>query len=76
MIVEFHTHNVVQYKFEDEAEQVTKKEQDDFTSEINDAISDGEVTPPKSKKLDLLPRLATWICGYAVNLFKKELRQI
>ncbi len=59
MIVEFHTHNVVQYKFEDEGEQVPKKEQDDFTGEINDAISDGEMTPPKSKKLDLLPRLAT-----------------
>ena len=35
-----------------------KNEHDDLSGDINDAINDGETPQPKSKKLDLLPRLA------------------
>ncbi len=59
MIVQFHTDNAVEYKFDDEAEKAMRNERDAFTADINDAINDGETTPPKSKKLDLLPRMAT-----------------
>ena len=51
MIVEFHKDNAKNYKFEDDAEQVLKNERDDFSGDINDAISDGETPPPKSKKI-------------------------
>ena len=58
MIVEFHKDNAINYKFDDDADQVLKNERDDLSGDINDAINDGETPPPKSKKLDLLPRLA------------------
>ena len=58
MIVQFHTDNAVEYKFDDEGEKAMKNERYAFTCDINDAINDGEITPPKSKKLDLLPRMA------------------
>ena len=58
MVVEFHKDNAVNYKFQDDAEQVLKNERDDFSGDRNDAISDGETPSPESKKLDLLPRLA------------------
>ena len=58
MIVEFHKDNAMNYKFDDDAEQVFKNERDDLSGDINDAINNGETPPPKSKKLDLLPRLA------------------
>ena len=34
-----------------------RNKRDAFTADINDAIDDGETTPPKPKKLDLLPRM-------------------
>ena len=55
MIVEFHKNNAINYKFDDDADQVLKNERDDLSGDINDAINDGETPPPKSKKLDLLP---------------------
>ncbi|XP_028408491.1 uncharacterized protein LOC114540209 [Dendronephthya gigantea] len=58
LITQFHTDNVVKYTFDDEAEDAMRNERDAFISDINDAIADGETTPPKSKKLDLLPRMA------------------
>ena len=58
-IVQFHTDNAVQYTFDDEAEDAIKSERDAFSTDINDAMDDGETTPPKSKQLDLLPRMAT-----------------
>ena len=58
MIVEFYKDNAINYKFDDDADQVLKNERDDLSGDINDAINDGETPPPKSKKLDLLPRLA------------------
>ena len=58
MIVEFHSNNGVEYNLDEEAEIAMKNERDAFTADINDAILDGETTPPKSKRLDLLPRLA------------------
>ena len=58
MIFEFHSNNGVEYNLDEEAEIAMKNERDAFTADINDAILDGETTPPKSKRLDLLPRLA------------------
>ena len=58
MIVEFHKDNAIHYQFDDDAGQVLKNQRDEFSGDINDAINDGETPPPKSKKLDLLPRLA------------------
>ena len=69
MIVEFHKHNAINYKFDDDADQVLKKERGDLSGDINDAINDGETPPPKSKKLDLLPRLAAalYVLVYAME---------
>ncbi|XP_028413672.1 uncharacterized protein LOC114536528 [Dendronephthya gigantea] len=51
LLVHFHTNNIMEYRFDDEAEKSMKNERDAFTSDVNDAINDGETTPPKSKKL-------------------------
>ena len=45
MIVQFHTDNAVEYKFDDEAEKAMKNERDVFTGDINDAINDGFFYP-------------------------------
>ena len=47
MIVEFHKDNAINYKFDDDADQVLKNECDDLSGDINDAINDGETPPPK-----------------------------
>jgi hypothetical protein len=39
MIVQFHTDNAVEYKFDYEAERAMKNERDVFTGDINDAIN-------------------------------------
>ena len=47
MIVEFHKYNAINYKFDDDADQVLKNKRDDLSGDINDAINDGETPPPK-----------------------------
>ena len=45
MIIQFHTDNAVEYKFDEEAEKAMKNERDVFTGDINDAINDGFFYP-------------------------------
>lgn len=49
---------VSHYTFTEEALQTLTSLKDDFIKYVNDAIQNGNV-PPKSKKIDLLQRLAT-----------------
>jgi ABC-type transporter Mla subunit MlaD len=46
------------YEFHDEAKQFLKNKKDAFVAEVNEAIQDGSVIPPKSKHMDLVPRVA------------------
>ena len=57
----FDAHNsapVSHYTFTEEALQTLTSLKDDFIRDVNDAIQNGNV-PPKSKKIDLLQRVAT-----------------
>lgn len=67
-ILHFHKFNQVQYTLHEQAECLLNKERDTLTAEINEAIIAGEFSPPKSKKLDLLPRIAT-----ALHVLEKSL---
>ena len=46
------------YEFHDEGKQFLKNKKDTFVAEVNEAIQDGSVIPPKSKQMDLVPRVA------------------
>ena len=53
-----HDHNTPShYTFSEKSAQKLTALQDDFIQEVNDAIKAGNV-PPKSKKIDLLQRVA------------------
>jgi hypothetical protein len=56
------------YTFDEDAKQLLKSRKDHFIAEVNDAIKDGSVLPPKSKQLDLIPRLATALHVFTVAL--------
>ena len=56
IVATVHTRDAVQYTLD--AGTLIKNERDAFTNDINNAILDGETTLPKSKRLDLLLRLA------------------
>ena len=46
------------YTFDEDAKQLLKSQKDRFIAEVNEAIQDGSFVPPKSKQLDLIPRVA------------------
>lgn len=46
------------YTFDEDAKQLLKTQKDRFIAEVNEAIQDGSFVPPKSKQLDLIPRVA------------------
>jgi hypothetical protein len=61
-------HQTESYSFDEEAQQLLKTKKDAFIAEVNDAIKDGSSVPPKSKQLDLIPRLATALHVFTVGL--------
>lgn len=56
------------YTFDEDAKQLLKSRKDHFIAQVNDAIQDGSFLPPKSKQLDLIPRLATALHVFTVAL--------
>ncbi|XP_028412447.1 uncharacterized protein LOC114535274 [Dendronephthya gigantea] len=56
------------YTFDEDAKQLLKSQKDDFIAEVNEAIQDGSFVPPKSKQLDLIPRLAAALHVFTVAL--------
>lgn len=55
---EMHESQEIKYTFHDEAHERLRLMKDQFALEVNQCISDGLSVPPKSKKLDFIPRLA------------------
>ncbi|CAB4025294.1 Hypothetical predicted protein, partial [Paramuricea clavata] len=57
LIQQIHQDNPEEYNFETEAIRLLQQMNSSFTADVNAAILDG-VMPPKSKKSDLVPRIA------------------
>ena len=58
------------YTFSEDAQQQLTAHKDDFIQEVNDAIREGNV-PPKSTKVDLLPRVSSAL--HVFNFIAEEL---
>ena len=56
------------YTFDEEAKQLLKSKKDEFIGEVNGAIQDGSYPPPKSKKLDLIPRVAAALHAFTIGM--------
>lgn len=55
---EIHQSQDIKYTFDYEANELLRVMKDQFALEVNQCISDGLSVPPKSNKLDFIPRLA------------------
>ncbi|XP_068760519.1 uncharacterized protein [Montipora capricornis] len=58
------------FEFDNDGKDLLRETLDHFVSELNDAISEGRV-PPKSKKPDLIPRIACAL--HVLNHFMEQL---
>jgi hypothetical protein len=57
------------YTFHEDAKQLLKSLKDNFITDVNEAIQDGSFVPPKSKKLDLIPRVAASLHVFTTALY-------
>lgn len=67
-IIQNHQQEAFPYTFREDAKVFLKSQKDLFVAQVNEAIKDGSFLPPKSKRLDLIPRVATVLHVFTLAL--------